>query len=129
MKAGRWTTAITAAAGVAAVAVIVASCSNQVGRSPVAPGVTSNLAANISPEPSPAPSPTPPSGTPCSPGFWKNHLAAFNASCDAAVALDGSDQFNSCADLLTALTCKGADAGCGRSAAAALLNTVSGCTE
>jgi hypothetical protein len=127
MKASRLATAITAAAACAAIGLIVASCSNSPG-SPVSPGATANLAANTSPEPSPAPSPTP-TGTPCSPGYWKNHLDAFNASCQAAVNLNPSDNFNSCGDLLTALTCKGSDASCGRSAAAALLNAVSGCTE
>lgn len=69
-------------------------------------------------------------GTPCSPGYWKNHLADFNTYCSAAAALNGSDSFSSCASLLTALNCKGSDASCGRSAAAALLNTASGgCTE
>jgi hypothetical protein len=72
----------------------------------------------------------PPDGTPCSPGFWKNHLSLFNQFCAAAAALDPTDQFDDCADLLTALTCRGSDASCGRSAAAALLNTASGgCTE
>lgn len=72
----------------------------------------------------------PPSdGVPCSPGFWKNHLDLFNQYCDAAAALPG-DQFTTCAQLWTALTCRGSDAGCGRSAAAAALNTASGgCTE
>jgi hypothetical protein len=128
MKVSRLATAITAAATCAAIGLIVASCSNT-GGSPVAPGVTSNLAANTSPEPSPTPTPTPtPSGTPCSPGFWKNHPDEFNASCGAAAALPG-DQFTTCAELLTALTCKGSDASCGRSAAASALNTVSGCVE
>ena len=56
MKASRLATAITAAAACAAIGLIVASCSNSSG-SPVAPGVTSNLAANTSPEPSPDPTP------------------------------------------------------------------------
>lgn len=72
---------------------------------------------------------TPPSGTPCSPGYWKNHLDQFNQVCQQAVDLSATDPFNSCADLMTALTCKGSDSSCKRSAAAALLNTVSGCTE
>jgi hypothetical protein len=67
-------------------------------------------------------------GTPCSPGYWKNHIEAFNASCGAAAALPG-DQFTTCAQLLTALTCKGSDASCGRSAAAAAMNTITGCVE
>ena len=68
-------------------------------------------------------------GTPCSPGYWKNHVAQFNSICGAAAAISG-DQFSSCGDLWTAITCKGSDASCGRSAAAAALNTASGgCTE
>jgi hypothetical protein len=59
-------------------------------------------------------------GTPCSPGYWKNHLDQFNLYCDAA---------GDCDDLLEALTCKGSDSSCGRSAAAAALNEVSGCVE
>jgi hypothetical protein len=69
-------------------------------------------------------------GTPCSPGYWKKHVTEFNSICGAAAAIDSGDQFGSCADLYTAITCKGSDASCGRSAAAALLNTASGgCTE
>ena len=84
-------------------------------------------AQTASPSPSPSPSPPPP-GIPCSPGFWKNHLSLFNQYCQAAADLPG-DQFTTCSELLTALTCKGSDASCGRSAAAAALNTVSGCRE
>jgi hypothetical protein len=72
--------------------------------------------------------PPPPKGVPCSPGFWKNHEAEFNAFCAQAAAIP-NDQFASCGDLLTALTCKGSDASCLRSIAAAALNTVSGCEE
>ena len=74
------------------------------------------------------PPPPPPPGVGCSPGYWKNHLTEFNLSCGAAAALPG-DRFGSCGDLLTALTCKGSDASCGRNEAAAALDTVSGCTE
>lgn len=56
-------------------------------------------------------------GTPCSPGFWKNHPALFAQFCDAA---------GDCDALWTALNCKGSDASCGRSAAAAALNEASG---
>jgi hypothetical protein len=73
--------------------------------------------------------PPPPPGIPCSPGFWKNHLDEFNAFCGAATAVDLGDSFQTCDQLLTALTCKGSDASCLRSVAAALLNTVSGCEE
>jgi hypothetical protein len=74
------------------------------------------------------PPPPPPPGVGCSPGYWKNHLTEFNASCAAAAALPG-DRFTDCDDLLTALTCKGSDASCGRNEAAGKLNTISGCTE
>ena len=79
-------------------------------------------------QPPPPPPPPPPDGVPCSPGFWKNHLTQFNAYCSAAAALPG-DQFSSCSQLMTALTCKGSDASCGRHDAAAALNSVSACTE
>ena len=59
-------------------------------------------------------------GTPCSPGYWKNHVEAFNTYCSQA---------GDCDALWTALNCKGSDASCGRSDAAAALNAVSGCTE
>ena len=72
--------------------------------------------------------PPPPPGVPCSPGYWKNHLTEFNAYCSAAAARPG-DAFATCNDLMTALTCKGSSESCGRHTAAALLNTVSGCTE
>ena len=70
----------------------------------------------------------PPTGTPCSPGYWKNHETEFAGACGAAAALE-DDSFGTCGDLLTALTCKGSDAACGRHAAAALLNEITGCTE
>ena len=54
-------------------------------------------------------------GTPCSPGFWKNHEDLFEQFC-------GAD----CEALWTALTCRGSDASCGRSAAAAALNEAAG---
>lgn len=65
-------------------------------------------------------------GTPCSPGYWKNHLDEFYLYCDAAA--DSSD-FDDCADILTALTCRGSDASCRRSEAAAAMNAITGCTE
>ena len=62
----------------------------------------------------------------CSPGFYKKHLTFWvNIYCDNATGGFSA----SCADLLRALTCKGGDALCGRSAAASYLNSVSGCTE
>jgi hypothetical protein len=70
----------------------------------------------------------PSKGTPCSPGYWKNHKAAFDQYCQAAADLPG-DQFTTCAQLYTAITCKGSDASCGRHAASSALNQVSGCTE
>ena len=70
----------------------------------------------------------PSKGTPCSPGYWKNHKTAFNQYCQAAADLPG-DQFTTCDQLWTAITCKGSNESCGRSAAAAALNQVSGCTE
>jgi hypothetical protein len=76
--------------------------------------------------------PPPPSGTPCSPGFWKNHSDEFNAACGDAAALAvvlGLSRLDSCPELLGAVSCKGSDASCLRSLAAALLNTVSGCQE
>jgi hypothetical protein len=67
----------------------------------------------------------PPKGIPCSPGYWKNHISEWyniEGICSAATS-------PSCVTLLNALTCKGADATCGRSAAAAYLNNLTGCTE
>jgi hypothetical protein len=63
-----------------------------------------------------------PKGTPCSPGYWKNHKAAFDQYC-------GQVPGWTCDQLWTALTCRGSDASCRRQAAAAALNAVSGCTE
>jgi hypothetical protein len=71
----------------------------------------------------------PPKTTACSPGYWKNHLDEFNEFCGAAAALALTEELDSCPELLTALTCKGSDASCLRSVAAALMNTVSGCEE
>lgn len=68
-------------------------------------------------------------GTPCSPGFWKNHADAFNAWCDLAADQTADPRLDSCAELAAAVSCKGADATCLRSVAAALLNSVSGCQE
>ena len=62
----------------------------------------------------------------CSPGYFKNHLTYWvGIYCDNPNGGYGT----SCAELLRALTCKGNDAICGRSAAASYLNGVSGCTE
>lgn len=67
--------------------------------------------------------PPPKSGTPCSPGFYKNHIDFWwQIYCNDVNA-------PTCSQLLTALTCKGADETCGRSAAASYLNGQSGCTE
>jgi hypothetical protein len=129
----------TLAAPAAALALIVASCAQQ-SESPVAPsavrsggtlfGDTGGGDPTPDPTGEPSPDPTPePTGEPCSPGYWKNHLDHFYSVCSAAAALSPSDPFASCSDLLTALTCQGSDASCHRSAAAAALNTVSGCTE
>jgi hypothetical protein len=127
----------TLAAPAAALALIVASCAQQ-SESPVAPSAVRSggtlfggTSGDPTPEPTgePSPDPTPePTGEPCSPGYWKNHLDHFYSVCSAAAALPGDD-FTTCDELLTALTCQGSDASCGRSAAAAALNTVSGCTE
>ena len=67
-------------------------------------------------------------GNGCSPGYWKNHRAQFDQYCQAAADVPG-DQFTTCAELWTALNCRGSNEFCGRSAAAAALNQVSGCTE
>jgi len=61
---------------------------------------------------------------PCSPGFYKKHLDFWYP-----IYCDNASYPVSCALLLQALTCKGADALCGRSAAASYLNGVSGCVE
>jgi hypothetical protein len=66
--------------------------------------------------------PPPPKTGDCSPGFYKNHIDFWwGIYCD----IDSGQ----CSDLLTDLTCKGSDATCGRSDAAAYLNGQSGCTE
>jgi hypothetical protein len=64
----------------------------------------------------------PPKGGDCSPGFYKTHI-------DYWWGIYCSVDSGQCSDLLTALTCKGADATCGRSDAAGYLNDQSGCTE
>jgi hypothetical protein len=64
----------------------------------------------------------------CSPGYWKNHVSEFNQYCQAAADLPG-DSFTTCADIWTAITCKGSNESCQRQAAASALNQVSGCTE
>lgn len=116
----------------AVLALIVVSCAQQ-SESPVAPSLVRGGSFNtdVPPEPTATETPTPPEGTPCSPGYWKNHESAFTASCSAAAAIPG-DAFATCGDLLTAITCTGNQPGCTgerRQAAAAALNTVSGCTE
>jgi hypothetical protein len=115
----------------AVLALIVVSCAQQ-SESPVAPSLVRGGSFNtdVPPEPDPSPTPTP-TGTPCSPGYWKNHESAFTTYCSAAAAIAG-DAFATCGDLLTAITCTGNEPGCTgarRQAAAAALNTVSGCTE
>lgn len=70
----------------------------------------------------------PSKGTPCSPGYWKNHVSEFNQYCSAAAALPG-DSFTTCDQIWAAITCKGSNASCKRSEGAAALNQVSGCTE
>jgi len=70
----------------------------------------------------------PSKGTPCSPGYWKNHVSEFNQYCQAAADLPG-DSFTTCNDIWTAITCKGGNESCKRQAGAAALNQVSGCTE
>jgi len=66
--------------------------------------------------------PPPPPGTGCSPGFYKNHTEFWinNTSCCTGSA---------CQALLNALNCRGSDASCGRSAAAATLDACTGCSE
>jgi hypothetical protein len=76
--------------------------------------------------------PPPPTGTPCSPGFWKNHDDEFEAACGDAAALAatlGITRLDTCGELLAAVSCQGSNASCLRSVAASLLNTVSGCEE
>jgi hypothetical protein len=69
-------------------------------------------------------------GTPCSPGYWRNHPSHFNSVCAAAAASTTNTALDSCAELLFALGgptgCKGGDAACFRQEAAALLNTAAG---
>ena len=56
-------------------------------------------------------------------GYWKNHLTEWvDIYCGEATD-------PTCGELLDALTCKGSDARCGRSDAAAFLNALTGCTE
>jgi hypothetical protein len=140
---------VLAGAAVAASLAFVAACSGtSSSMNPTAPTAAANSAAasaNFSPNPGELvcvlpqilnpdgtacidPPPPPPEGTPCSPGYWKTHEAAFAASCSAAAAVPG-DRFTTCGQLFTALTCKGSDASCGRHEASSALNTVSGCTE
>lgn len=113
---------LLAAGSIAAALAFVIACSGSSSSlTPTAPTVTAAPAAggvNFSPNPGEPPPP----GVGCSPGYWKNHLDDFYAVC-------GSVSGWTCADLLTALTCKGSDAGCRRSEAAGALNAVSGCTE
>ena len=134
----RFLSTVTApAALVLALGLVITSCAQQ-SESPVAPSGarvgTLNGEAEPTPtptptvEPTPTPTPTPVEGIPCSPGYWKNHASEFASYCGAAAALPG-DRFTTCDQLLTALTCRGADATCGRSSAATALNTVSACTE
>ena len=122
----------------AVLALIVVSCTQQ-SESPVAPSLVRGGSFNeivpvptTTPPPEPTPTPTPPPGVPCSPGFWKNHEADFASACTAAAALPG-DVFATCGDLLEAISCNGGPqtgcTGARRQAAAAALNTVSGCTE
>ena len=61
--------------------------------------------------------------TGCSPGFYKNHTDIWVGIC----CTDSTSP--TCGSLLTALTCKGSDASCGRSAAAAFLDACTGCSE
>jgi len=63
-------------------------------------------------------------GTPCSPGWYKNHVSEWYPG-----ACCGNEGQRSCEELLTAVSCTGRDSTCGRSAAAAYLNACSGCTE
>ena len=59
----------------------------------------------------------------CSPGFYKNHPEIWVGIC-----CGGTGQ-PTCASLTTALNCKGSDASCHRSAAAAYLDGCTGCSE
>ena len=71
-------------------------------------------AQTASPEPSPSP------GTGCSPGYYKNHPEVWVGICCEGAACD---------ELMKALSCKGSDASCGRSAAARYLDACTGCSE
>jgi hypothetical protein len=62
-------------------------------------------------------------GTGCSPGYYKNHPELWTGICC------GNEGQRTCADIMTALTCKGGDAACGRSAAAAYLDACTNCSE
>ena len=59
----------------------------------------------------------------CSPGYWKNHPPS-TAVCNAAVAASGGI-FTSCAQLISALSCKGSEAECNRNFAGDLLSLAS----
>ena len=134
---------LLAGAAVAASLAFVAACSgtssSMIPTAPTASASSAAASANFSPNPGDPPTcetdpslcepPPPPPGTPCSPGYWKNHITEFNSYCSAAAAVSTSDRFSSCGSLMTALTCRGSDASCGRNAAALLLDQVSGCTE
>ena len=76
------------------------------------------MAQTASPEPTPSPAPTG-----CSPGFYKNHPEIWVGICC------GDTTQRTCEDLMQALTCKGSDASCGRSAAARYLDACTGCSE
>jgi hypothetical protein len=62
-------------------------------------------------------------GTGCSPGYYKNHPEIWVGICCSV------DSDPTCAQLDTRLTCKGSDASCGRSSAAAFLDACTGCSE
>ena len=107
------------------------------GSSVLVPDVQAGLATPTptpTPEPTPTPTPTPtpeptptPAPTGCSPGFYKKHQSLWVGTC-----CDGAGQ-RSCSGLLFALDaangCKGSDASCGRSEAAAYLDACTGCSE
>jgi len=56
----------------------------------------------------------------CSPGYYKNHPEIWVGTC-----CEGAE----CDAIMSALTCRGSDASCGRSDAAAFLDACTGCTE
>jgi hypothetical protein len=64
-----------------------------------------------------------PPATGCSPGYYKNHPEIWVGIC----CTDSTDP--TCATLLSRLTCKGGDAACGRSSAAAFLDACTQCSE